>query len=275
MTDGATKVHAECVPHESSELAGRVALVTGGGRGIGRAIGLALACAGASVAVNWRRDEQAAAEVVEAIRAVGGTAIAVRAAVDDLAQDEAMVARVLDELGPIGILISNAGIGSRGLPLTETASEETERVMRVHALGPEHLCRLVLPSMRTLPRGDIVVISSVAAHLLSANGAPYNMAKAALEALAHTVAKEEVANGIHVNIVAPGFTVSEMGNRLAAAMTGGRVREAQDLDSQSPFGHVCRPEEVADVVAFLVSGRAGYLTGQRIVVDGGASPHRP
>jgi NAD(P)-dependent dehydrogenase (short-subunit alcohol dehydrogenase family) len=101
------------------------------------------------------------------------------------------------------------------------------------------------------------------------------MAKAAAEALAHTLAKEEAANGIHVNIVAPGLVASEMGNRLTAARSGGDVRRADELDDQSPYGHVCRPEEVADVVRFLVSAKAGYLTGQRIVIDGGANPHRP
>jgi NAD(P)-dependent dehydrogenase (short-subunit alcohol dehydrogenase family) len=129
--------------------------------------------------------------------------------------------------------------------------------------------------MRDAPRGDVVVISSAAAHLLTANGAPYNMGKAALEAFAHTLAKEEAAHSIHVNIVAPGLVASDMGDRLAKAVTGGRVSRASELDASSPFGHVCRPEEVADIVGFLVSPAAGYLTGQRIVVDGGANPYRP
>ena len=185
-----------------------------------------------------------------------------------------MVDKIADELGDISIFVSNAGIASRGLPVAAGSPEETQRVMRVHALGPEHLCRLILPGMRRQRRGDIVVISSVSAHALSANGGPYNMAKAAAEALAHTLAKEEAPNGIHVNIVAPGLVASEMGDRLAAARSGGAVTRADELDGQSPYGHVCRPEEVADIVRFLVSAEAGYLTGQRIVVDGGAHPHR-
>jgi 3-oxoacyl-[acyl-carrier protein] reductase len=260
--------------HAAAPLAGRVALVTGGGRGIGRATSLALADAGAAVAVNYRRDAAAAGEVVEAIVSGGGRAIAVQASIDDEAGHAPMVERIVAELGPISILVHNGGIASRGLPVSETTTEELLRVLAVHAVGPHALCRLVVPGMRELERGDVVMISSVAAHMLAANGAPYNMGKLALEALAHTLAKEEAAHGIHVNIVAPGLVASEMGDRLVKATTGGRAETAADLDAESPFGHVCRPSEIADVVRFLVSPQAGYLTGQRIVVDGGAHPHR-
>ena len=258
----------------SAPLAGRVALVTGGGRGIGRATSLALAADGAAVAVNWNRDERAAAEVVDAIRAQGGRAMAVQASVADYAAVDAMVGAVGAELGPIGILVNNGGIASRGLAVAETQTSEVERVLAVHAIGPHALCRAVLPQMRTLERGDIIMISSAAAHMLEANGGPYNMGKAALEALAHTLAKEEVGNGIHVNIVAPGLVASDMGDRLIRAVTGGEHGEAAALDAQFPFGHVCRPSEIADVITFLVSPRASYVSGQRIIVDGGAQPTR-
>ncbi|MFC9998773.1 SDR family NAD(P)-dependent oxidoreductase [Nocardia sp. NPDC127526] len=254
---------------------GRVALVTGGGRGIGRATALALAGSGAAVAITWARDEQSAKDTVAQIEAAGGAALAVHAPVQDYAAVEAMVEQVVSGLGPIGILVHNAGIASRGNTVADTPIAEVEKLLQVHAFGPHNLTRLVLPSMRQCERGDIIMISSVAAHTLAANGAPYNMAKAALEALAHTLAKEEAANGIHVNIVAPGLVATDMGDRLTVAVTGGAARRAADLDAASAFGHVCRPAEVADVIDFLVSPAAGYLTGQRIVVDGGASPHRP
>jgi 3-oxoacyl-[acyl-carrier protein] reductase len=252
------------------DLDGRIALVTGGSRGIGRAISLSLAAAGAAVAVNWRRDEVAAKEVVSDITSAGGTAMCVQANVDDPGQNERMVEHVITTFGPIGIFVSNAGVASRGRSVVDTEPSEFENMMRVHALGPAQLCRLIVPGMRQLPRGDIVVISSVIAQTFDVNGAPYTMAKAALEALAFTLAKEEVAHGIHVNIVAPGLVASDMGDRLASAMTHGEVADAAGLDAVTPFGHVCRPSEVADVVRFLVSRSAGYVTAQRIGVDGGA-----
>ncbi|WP_405497367.1 SDR family NAD(P)-dependent oxidoreductase [Nocardia sp. NBC_00511] len=259
----------------AGELAGRVALVTGGGRGIGRAVSANLAARGAAVAVNWARDEQAAKNTVAELNSSGAHAFAVHAPVDDPDAVAAMVEQVTTELGAIDILVHNGGIASRGNTVADTRAGEVERLLRIQAIGPHHLTQLVLPGMRECPRGDIVMISSVAAHTLGAGGAPYNMAKAALEALAHTLAKEEARNGIHVNIVAPGLVASDMGDRLTAALSGGTLARARDLDASSPFGHVCRPEEIADVVAFLVSPAAGYLTGQRIVVDGGANPHRP
>ena len=121
--------------------------------------------------------------------------------------------------------------------------------------------------MRTRPRGDIVMISSAATVHMAANSAPYNMAKAALEALAWTLAKEERRNGIHVNVVAPGLVDTEMGRRLVKGAMG--VDDIRTMDERSPFGHVCSPEEVADVVRFVVSGTGSYMTGQRIGVDGG------
>ena len=247
-------------------LDGRVALVTGGGRGIGRAISLALAGDGAAVAVNYRKDADAAKETVAAIEGAGGRAAAYQASVDDHAQDEAMVAAVLADFGHVDILVNNAGIASRGQSVLKTDPAELERVVRTHALGAHRLCQLVLPGMREQPRGDIVMISSVATLHHAANGAPYNMAKAALESLAFTLAKEEQRNGIHVNVVAPGLVETEMGRRLVKA---GGVEDIRALDRMSPFGRVCQPEDVAAAVSFLVSDAAGYITGHKINVDGG------
>ena len=248
------------------ELQGRVALVTGGGRGIGRGISELLASEGASVAVNYRRDEAAAAETVAAINATGGRAQAYQASVDDEAEDQAMVDAVLADFGYIDILVHNGGIASRGRSVADTDAAELQRVMGTHALGPHFLTRMVLPSMRMRPRGDVVMISSVATSHYAGNGAPYNMGKAALEALAFTLAKEERDNNIHVNIVAPGLVESEMGRRLAKA---GGVDDLRQLDAISPFGHVCQPIDVARVVLFVCSEGSGYVTGQRIECDGG------
>lgn len=248
-------------------LEGRVALVTGGGRGIGRAISLALAAAGADVAVNYRRDADAARDTVTEIERLGRRAIAFPASVDRAEDDELMAEAVLRDLGPVDILVHNAGIASRGHTVVDTDPAEVERVWRTHAFGAFLLSKLLIPSMRTRPRGDIVMISSLATVNWGPNSSPYNMAKASLEALAWTLAKEERASNIHVNVVAPGLVETEMGRRLVKGAMG--VDDIHSLDKRSPFGHVCRPEEVADVVLFLVSEQARYLTGQKIRVDGG------
>lgn len=250
-------------------LNGRVALVTGASRGIGRGIAVALAVDGADVAINYSRDIASAEEVAVQVAALGRRALIVKANVDSVEEIEGMVALVEANLGPIGILVNNAGIASRGRLVVDTAPDEVSRVIAIHAVAAHHLCRLVLPSMRTLSRGDIVMVSSVATKLNGACGAPYNMAKAALEALALTLAKEEVSHGIHVNIVAPGLVDTDMGRRLAKATSG--AEDIRSLDGSSPFGRVCQPEDVAEVVRFLVSAGAGYVTGQRVSVDGGAN----
>lgn len=249
------------------DLTGRVALVSGGGRGIGRAVALGLAADGADVAVNYRKDAAAAQDTVAAIVALGRRARAYQASVDRFDEDTRMVAAVCDDFGAVDVLVNNAGLASRGQTVADTDPAELERVVRTHALGAHHLCQLVLPGMRTRPRGDIVMISSVATLYMAAGGAPYNMAKAAMEALAMTLAKEERAHGIHVNVVAPGLVETEMGRRLMRATAG--VTDMRTLDAAMPFGKVCQPEDVANVVRFLVSGRAGYVTGEKINVHGG------
>ena len=248
-------------------LEGRVALVTGGGRGIGRAIAMGLAQDGADVAVNYRRDDEAAKETVQEIEKLGRKAKAYSASVDNWDACEQMVNSVVADFGHVGILVNNAGIASRGNSVFDTDPAEMERVVRTHAFGAHYLSKLVLPTMREQERGDIVMISSVATTRMGANGAPYNMGKAALEALARTLYKEERPHGIHVNIVAPGLVETEMGRRLARATQG--VQDIHELDKAMPYGHVCTPEEIADVVRFVVSDAARYVTGQRIEVDGG------
>lgn len=248
-------------------LSGRIALVTGGGRGIGRAIALGLAEDGADVAVNYRRDEEAAKETVAAIEALGRRAAAYRASVESVDEDRAMVEAAAGDLGPVDLLVCNAGIASRGHGVADTDPEELERVVRVHGLAPHFLARLVLPGMRGAGRGDIVMISSAATQYYPPFGAPYNMGKAAMEALAFTLAKEERRHGVRVNVVAPGLVETEMGRRLMKATAG--VDDLRKLDASMPFGRVCQPEDVAACVRFLVSRGAEYVSGQRLYVHGG------
>ena len=252
---------------ESPELSGRVALVTGGGRGIGRAIALGLAEDGADVAVSYRKDADAAKQTVQAIEALGRHGAAFPA---DMEDDEAlvrMVDGVVGELGNVSILVNNAGIASRGQSVQRTDPAELLRVVHVHALAPHRLCQLVLPGMRECERGDIVMISSVATLHHAGGGAPYNMGKAAMESLAWSLSKEVKRHGIRVNIVAPGLVETEMGRRLVKATAG--VDDLRKLDASSPFGRVCQPEDVAGAVRFFVSNRGSYLTGEKLCVYGG------
>ena len=251
------------------DLSGRVALVTGGSRGIGRAIALDLAEAGADVAVNFRRDADAAAEVVRLIEAKGRKAKAYSASVENWDEDQTMVADVLKDFGHIDILVNNAGIASRGQSVADTDPAEMERVVRVHAFGPHYLSKLVIPQMRERGRGDIVMISSVATMGMGARGGPYNMGKAAMEALALTLSKEERQHGIRCNIVAPSLTVTEMGSRLTKATSG--VSDIHELDARSPFGRVSVPEDVAAAVTWLVSSANPYANGQKINIHGGGA----
>jgi NAD(P)-dependent dehydrogenase (short-subunit alcohol dehydrogenase family) len=248
------------------DLTGRCALVTGGGRGIGRAIALALARAGADVAIAYRADEAAAAATVAELRALGRRARHDSVAIDQRDACAAWIDRVAQDLGAIDILINNAGMASRGNTVADTDPAEFERVMRVNAFAPYWLSQLALPHLRRRTRSDIVMISSVATRRLGARGSPYSMSKAALEALAATLAKEERAAGVRTHVVSPALTDTDMGRRLARARGADDIRA---LDPASPFGRVAVPEDVAAVVTFLVSDANPYVNGQNIAVDGG------
>ena len=246
---------------------GRVALVTGGGRGIGRAISLGLAADGFDVAVNYRRDKDAAEETVAEIEGLGRRAASFQASVDSFEQDEAMVQAVVDTFGHLDALVHNAGVSNRGRTVADTELSDLERVMGTHAIGAHHLCQLVVPHLRQRPRGDVVVISSQSTVSFDPNAGPYNMAKAALEALAYTLAKEEAGNGIRVNVVAPSLVNTELGRRVVKGVFG--VDDIHAIDHKVAFGRVCEPTDVADAVRFFLSDGAGFVTGQRLAVDGG------
>lgn len=248
-------------------LKGRVALISGANRGVGRGIALGLAEDGADIAINYRKDEESAQATLKDVRALGAKAELYQASVDDFAACETMVKNVVADFGQVDILINNAGIASRGRSVADTDPAEMERVVRVHAFGPFYLSHLCAPLMRDRPRGDIIMISSAGTKRWMANGSPYNMGKAALEALANGLYKEELRHGTRVNIVAPGIVETDMGRRLVKARG---VDDIHDMDATSPFGHVCTPEDVANVVRFLVSEQNSYVTGERIYVDGGS-----
>lgn len=251
----------------ASPLAGRVALVTGGSRGIGRSIALRLASDGAAVAVNYRKDVDAALGAVAEIESAGGRAKAYCASINDESAIIPMLSAINDDFGTIDLMVSNAGTASRGTTIADTDRAEYQRLLDVHLLGPLALIRAALPQLRSARRADVIAISSTITREFHKSAAAYTLAKSALEAAALTLAREERHHGIRVNIVAPGLVATDMGERLVAAAAGATISE---LEQSYPFGRTCRPSDIAGIVAFLTSQDGEYITGQRITVDGGS-----
>ncbi|MDR0446006.1 MAG: 3-oxoacyl-[acyl-carrier-protein] reductase [Oscillospiraceae bacterium] len=243
------------------KLSGKTALVTGGGRGIGRAVCLALARSGAAVAVNYTNGEQAAEETRALIEALGARAIIVRADVADPAQCEELFSRVGTELGDIDILVNNAGI-TRDALLPRMSNEDFADVIGVNLFGAFYCSRLASRSMMKKRYGRIVSIASVAGLIGNAGQANYSASKAAVIALTKTAARELGRRGITVNAVAPGFIETDM-----TAALGENIRD--EMLRSIPENRFGSPEDVAAAVAFLCSDEAAYITGQVLAVDGG------
>ncbi len=247
-------------------LSGRTALVTGGGRGIGKGCAMALARAGADVAITYRKDEEAAKSVVEEIKKLGRKALAVSCDVAFEDQVNAMVKTVLEQMGKIDLLICNAGIASRGNLIHDTTTEELRRVLDTHVLGSFWCVRAALDSLRAQGNAHVILMSSVATINHGERGAPYNMAKSAIESLGKTLSKEEGPNGIRVNVIGPGLIETDMGRRLMKARSG---VEIEAIKEAFPFGRVGQPEDIGNLAAFLCSEEGSYISGQVIYVHGG------
>ncbi|ORA11441.1 oxidoreductase [Mycobacterium arosiense ATCC BAA-1401 = DSM 45069] len=250
-------------------LEGRVALVTGGSRGVGAQVARELASAGAKVALTYFRSPDAARQVVREIEAGGGQAISVHASAAESGSWERAATSVGEAYGDVDLLVSNAGVASRGRSICETDPAEFSALLDVHALGPLALIRALLPGMRAKSRSDVVMVSSSIVDACPPNSAPYTMAKAAMEAACKVLAREERAHNLRANIIAPGLIDTDMGAKLVAASTGGSSMAATELDA--PFGRVCKPSDIARLVVYLTSDAGAYITGQRIVLDGGGA----
>ena len=244
-----------------SETISRIALVTGGSRGIGRAIAELLASQGHRVAINYVSNEAAAAEAVAAIEAAGGTAVAAKGDVGDEAAVDALMAYVQERLGPVEVLVNNAGITRDDL-LMRMKPDAWDDVMQTN-LKSVYLCsRAVMRGMLRGRWGRIVSLSSVAGVYGNAGQANYAAAKAGIIGFTMSLAKEIGSRGITVNAVAPGFIATDM----TAALGDDVATAAAD---KITLGRLGLPEEVASAVGYLASEDASYITGQTIVVDGG------
>jgi 3-oxoacyl-[acyl-carrier protein] reductase len=243
------------------ELAGRIALVTGGSRGIGAAVCAELGAAGAEIAVNYARSAAAAEEVCAAVRAAGGTAHAVSGDVSTPEGAAGLVSQVESEVGPIAILVCNAGITRDNL-IMKLADDDWRAVIDTNLGGAFFTCRAVARPMLKRRAGVIVTMSSVVGVHGNAGQTNYAASKAGLIGLTKSLAKELGGRGIRVNAVAPGYITTELTDALPEP-----AREA--IRAQTPLGRLGDPGDVARAVRFLVSDAAAFVTGDVLAVDGG------
>lgn len=243
-----------------TEFAGRTALVTGGSRGIGRAVCLRLAQGGARVAVNYARDDKAAAETKAGIEAAGAACALVKADVSDPEAVIAMAAATEAELGPVDLLVTSAGVMVPEQP-TGLNLEQWRRTMAANADGTYFAVTAVKDGMMARRFGRIVCISSIAALRPRPHIIAYTASKAAVVAMARSWA-EAFAPHVRVNCVAPGLTESDMSGQIPAP-------RLQSMIEATPLKRIGQPEEIAEMVAFLLSERSSFTTGQTLVADGG------
>jgi 3-oxoacyl-[acyl-carrier protein] reductase len=242
-------------------LEGKVALVTGASRGIGRAIAIELAKNGADVVVNYAGNEAAALEVVAAIEALGRSATAVKCNVASSAEVEAMVSGAIERFGKVDILVNNAGITRDNL-LMRMKEEEFDEVIDTNLKGVFNCIKAVTRPMMKQRSGRIVNISSVVGALGNPGQANYVAAKAGVIGLTKSVARELASRNITVNCVAPGFIETDMTDKLTP-----ELKEA--MLKQIPLAALGQPEQIAKAVRFLASDESSYMTGQTLHVDGG------
>ena len=245
-------------------LQGKVALVTGGSRGIGRAIVQAFAAEGAKVAFVYRGSKEAAESLVQEVRGAGGTALAVQSDVTDAAAVQRCVEEVEKQLGPVDILVNNAGVIHDDL-FVRMEPEQWQAVLQTNLGGTYNFCRAVAYPMMKRRSGRIINVSSIAAEHVNQGQTNYSASKGAINAFTRALAVELASRNVTVNAIAPGFIETDM----SAAIRN----KAGDLIEKKmiPMKRIGKPEDVARVAVFLASADSAYITGQVLTVDGGLS----
>lgn len=242
-------------------LTGKIAVVTGASRGIGRAIAIRLAGEGATVVINYNGSKEKAEEVKQEIEGAGGKAAVCQCNVADFDQCQAFIQKVIDEFGRIDILVNNAGITRDGL-LMKMSEEDFDQVIETNLKGAFHTIRFASRQMLRQKSGRIINLSSVVGVTGNAGQANYAASKAGVIGLTKSAARELAARGITVNAIAPGFIETDMTSVLSEKVKEGAA-------AGIPLGAFGKPEDVAAAAAFLASDEAGYITGQVLHVDGG------
>lgn len=243
------------------EFTGKVALVTGASRGIGKEIALRLAAQGADVVLNYVGSEELANGVAEEVKALGREALTINCDVSNTEKCSEMVNEIMEKFGRIDILVNNAGITRDGL-LMRMKESDWDAVLNINLKGVFNCTKAVVKPMMKQRSGKIVTITSVVGLMGNAGQSNYSAAKAGCIGFTKSVAKEVASRGINVNAVAPGFIITPMTDAL-------NEKQIEDLASGIPLKRPGKPEDVAKVVEFLVSDNANYITGQVINVDGG------
>ena len=246
----------------AARLDGKRALVTGGSRGIGRAIALAFAAEGADVAIGYRRDEAAAQEVCKEIEARGGRGFRRAADVRDAAAVAALVQESCAALGGLDIVVANAGVPTRFEPLEKVELSYWQRVIDIDLNGVFHTLHAALPILQEQGGGVILTISSVAADICGPFGGPYVAAKAAVNALTRVVARENASKGIRCNAIAPGLIATDIADAMVS-FHGDRIVKS------IPLRRMGSADEVAQLAVYLASDDAAWVTGEIYRIDGG------